>query len=198
MSESIATDYRSTLNLPRTGFPMKADLSRREPDRVAWWQHERVYERRLARNAGGTPWILHDGPPYANGEVHMGHFLNRVLKDVFVKVHLLDGRYAKFVPGWDMHGLPIEYEALKHLGLDFREVDPVELRARCRDRALYWLGIQRDTFLRTGQFGEFAHPYMTIASEYEATIVEALADLAEKKQLYKGLRATLWCVHDET
>jgi isoleucyl-tRNA synthetase len=197
-TKGIATDYRSTLNLPQTGFPMKADLAQREPARVAWWKEQRVYERRLERNAGAQPWILHDGPPYANGEVHMGTFLNRVLKDVFFKVHLLRGRYARFVPGWDMHGLPIEHGALKQLGLDFREVDPIQLRARCREFALHWLNVQREAFLRMGLLGEYDHPYMTIQKEYEATIVEAIAGLAAADQIYKGLRATLWCVHDET
>ncbi len=192
------TDYRATLNLPKTDFPMKADLPKREPDRVAWWKQHQVYERRLARNAKNPPWILHDGPPYANGGVHMGTFLNRVLKDVFVKVHLLDGKFAKFVPGWDMHGLPIEFETLKHLKLDFRKIDPIELRAKCRERALYWLDVQRTTFLRMGLLGEFDHPYRTIDKEFEAVIVEALADLSEAGQLYKGLRSTLWCIHDET
>ncbi|MEO9097652.1 MAG: isoleucine--tRNA ligase [Candidatus Baltobacteraceae bacterium] len=198
MSETVTTDYRSTLNLPKTVFPMKADLPQREPDRVRWWKEEGVYERRLAKNAHEPPWILHDGPPYANGEVHMGTFLNRVLKDVFVKLHLLDGRFAKFVPGWDMHGLPIEFETLKHLGLDFRQVDPIELRAKCRERALYWLDVQRATFLRMGLLGDFEHPYRTIDAEFEAVIVETLAELAEAEQLYKGLRSTLWCIHDET
>jgi isoleucyl-tRNA synthetase len=198
MSETITTDYRSTLNLPKTTFPMKADLPKREPERVAWWHEQRVYERRLERNAEHPLWILHDGPPYANGEVHMGTFLNRVLKDIFVKFHLLDGKYAKFVPGWDMHGLPIEFETLKHLKLDFRKVDPIELRAKCRERALYWLDVQRATFLRMGLLGEFEHPYRTLDKEFEAVIVETLGDLAEVEQLYKGLRATLWCIHDET
>jgi isoleucyl-tRNA synthetase len=198
VSEGIATDYRSTLNLPRTDFPMKANLPKREPERVAWWREHRIYERRLARNEHNSPWVLHDGPPYANGEVHMGTFLNRVLKDIFLKVHLLEGRYARFVPGWDMHGLPIEFETLKHLSLDFRAVDPIELRAKCRERALYWLGVQRDTFLRMGTLGEFDHPYMTISKDFEATIVQTLGELAAVNQLYKGLRSTLWCVRDET
>jgi isoleucyl-tRNA synthetase len=128
----------------------------------------------------------------------MGTFLNRVLKDIFVKVHLLDGKFAKFRPGWDMHGLPIEFETLKHLGLDFRKIDPIELRAKCRERALHWLDVQRTTFLRMGLLGDFDHPYRTIDKEFEAVIVEALADLAEADQLYKGLRSTLWCIHDET
>ncbi len=197
-NRTLATDYRSTLNLPTTDFPMRAELSKREPERVAWWQERRVYERRLERNAGNPQWILHDGPPYANGDVHMGGFLNRVLKDVFVKVHLLDGAYAKFVPGWDMHGLPIEFETLRHLGLDFHHIDPIALRAACRERAFYWLDRQRETFLRMGLLGDYAHPYRTIDKDFEATIVDTLADLAESRQLYKGLRPTLWCIRDET
>jgi isoleucyl-tRNA synthetase len=191
-------DYRSTLNLPHTEFPMRAELPKREPDRVRWWKDHGTYRRRLAANAGQPPFILHDGPPYANGDLHMGHFLNRVLKDAFVKINLLDGRYADFVPGWDMHGLPIERETLVHLGLDFHTVDPLELRAKCRERALFWLERQRAPMLRMGCFGHFDDPYMTIDPRFEATIVETLADLAEAQQLYRGLRSTLWCVHDET
>jgi isoleucyl-tRNA synthetase len=192
-------DYRGTLNLPRTAFPMKADLPKREPQRIAWWNEQGTYERRLERNAPGGAWILHDGPPYANGELHMGHFLNMVLKDMFVKIALLDGKYAKFVPGWDMHGLPIEYETLKYLGIkDFHAVDPLELRAQCKERALYWLDRQREQRRRMGTFGFLDHPYRTIDPSFEATIVNALADLAERQQIYKGLRSTLWCVHDET
>ncbi len=194
-----AVNYRQTLNLPKTSFPMKAELPAQEPDRVAWWRDRRTYERRLERNAGNAPWILHDGPPYANGDLHMGHFLNMVLKDVLVKIALLDGKYAKFVPGWDMHGLPIEYETLKHLGItDFHAIDPLELREQCKARALFWLDRQREQRVRMGTFGFFDHPYRTIDPSFEATIVNALADLAERQQIYKGLRSTLWCVHDET
>ncbi len=197
-NETLSTDYRSTLNLPATNFPMRGDLPKKEPGRVAWWRAQGVYERRLAANAGNPQWILHDGPPYANGNLHMGHFVNRVLKDVFVKVHLLDGFDARFVPGWDMHGLPIEFETLKHLGLDFHKIDPIELRAKCRERAIHWLDVQRQTILRMGVLGDYDHPYRTIDKEFEATIVDTLADLAEAGQTYKGLRATLWCPHDET
>jgi isoleucyl-tRNA synthetase len=192
-------DYRSTLNLPKTDFPMRAELPKREPDRVRWWAEHDTYRKRLAKNAGNPPFILHDGPPYANGDLHMGHFLNRVLKDAFVKINLLDGKYANFVPGWDMHGLPIEMETLKHLKLDFHTVDPLELREKCRERALYWLDRQRTAILRMGcGFGHYDDPYMTIAPRFEATIVDVLAELAQAQQLYKGLRATLWCIHDET
>lgn len=195
---SPSADYRATLNLPTTAFPMRADLAAQEPARVAWWREDRTYERRLARNADGAPWILHDGPPYANGDLHMGHFVNRVLKDVLVKVHLLEGRYAKFRPGWDMHGLPIESETLKHLKIDFRTIDPIELRAKCRERALFWLDKQREAILRMGVLGDYEHPYRTIDASFEGEIVDALADLADAKQMYKGLRSTLWCVRDET
>ncbi len=199
MSDQSERDYRDTLNLPKTAFPMKADLPKREPARIDWWRERGTYERRLERNKKNAPWILHDGPPYANGELHMGHFLNMVLKDMFVKIGLLEGKWANFIPGWDMHGLPIELETLKHLGIkDFHEIDPLELREKCKERAIYWLERQRATRVRMGNFGDWEHPYRTIDPSFEATIVETLAELAEKSQLYKGLRSTLWCVHDET
>ncbi len=199
MSETVERDYRDTLLLGNTAFPMRAELPKREPGRIEWWNDHDAYHRRLERNRKNGPWILHDGPPYANGELHMGHFLNMVLKDMFVKIALLEGKWAEFVPGWDMHGLPIELETLKHLGIkDFHEIDPLELREKCKERAIYWLDRQRATRVRMGNFGEWAHPYRTIDPSFEATIVDALADLAEKNQVYKGLRSTLWCVHDET
>jgi isoleucyl-tRNA synthetase len=200
MSETTARDYRSTLNLPKTDFPMRAELPKREPDRVRWWAQRGTYAKRLERNRadGGKPYVLHDGPPYANNDLHMGTFLNRVLKDALVKIHLLNGEYSDFVPGWDMHGLPIERETLKHLKLDFRSADPLELRRACRERALYWMNRQREQMLRMGTFGRFDDPYMTIVPAFEATIVETLADLTEQEYLYKGLRSTLWCVYDET
>jgi isoleucyl-tRNA synthetase len=199
MNMTAERDYRNTLRLPKTAFPMQAQLPKREPARIEWWEQEGVYERRLQRNKQNGPWILHDGPPYANGELHMGHFLNMVLKDMFVKIALLDGKWAEFVPGWDMHGLPIELETLKHLGIkDFHEIDPLELREKCKERALYWLDRQRSVRVRMGTFGEYSRPYRTIDPSFEATIVEAIATLAEKQQLYKGLRSTLWCWHDET
>ena len=200
MSETVERDYRATLNLPKTGFPMRAELPKREPERVRWWTQHDTYRKRLERNRvrGGAPYVLHDGPPYANNDLHMGTFLNRVLKDALVKIHLLDGEYSDFVPGWDMHGLPIERETLQHLKLDFRSADPIVLRRACRKRALYWMNRQREQMRRMGTFGRFDDPYMTIAPTFEATIVETLADLIDADYLYKGLRSTLWCVVDET
>lgn len=196
---TVQRDYRETLNLPSTSFPMRAELPKREPDRVAWWKEHRTYERRLEQNKAHGPWILHDGPPYANGNLHMGHFLNMVLKDMFVKIALLDGKWAKFVPGWDMHGLPIELETLKHLKIkDFHAIDPIDLREKCKERALHWMHAQLDTRMRMGTFGDYDHPYRTIDASFEGTIVDTLADLAQNGQIYKGLRSTLWCIHDET
>ncbi len=199
MSDTDVRDYRDTLLLGNTAFPMRAELPKREPARIDWWQSQGTYQQRLESNRKNGPWILHDGPPYANGELHMGHFLNMVLKDMFVKIALLEGKWAEFVPGWDMHGLPIELETLKYLGIkDFHEIDPLELREKCKERALFWLDRQRTTRVRMGNFGEWDRPYRTIDPSFEATIVDALADLAESNQIYKGLRSTLWCVHDET
>ena len=124
-------DYKATLHLPKTDFPMKANLAQAEPKMLAWWDEIGIYKRLRESAADRALWILHDGPPYANGNLHMGNFLGMVLKDMFVKIALLDGKYAKFVPGWDMHGLPIEYETLVHLGVkDFHSIDPLELRRR--------------------------------------------------------------------
>ncbi|HET7815481.1 MAG TPA: isoleucine--tRNA ligase [Candidatus Baltobacteraceae bacterium] len=199
MSETQQRDYRETLNLPATAFPMKADLPKREPARVAWWREQRTYEKRLERNRAAGPFVLHDGPPYANGNLHMGHFLNMVLKDVFNKIALMDGKFANFKPGWDMHGLPIELDTLKHLKIkDFHAIDPLELREQCRLRAIHWLDRQRESRTRMGNFGDWEHPYRTIDPSFEAAIVETLAELAKNDQLYKGLRSTLWCIHDET
>ena len=200
MSDTTAQrDYRDTLNLPSTSFPMRAELPKREPERVAWWKERGTYQRRLERNKADGAWILHDGPPYANGNLHMGHFLNMVLKDMFVKIALLDGKWAKFVPGWDMHGLPIELETLKHLKIkDFHAIDPIELREKCKERALHWMHAQLETRMRMGTFGDYEHPYRTIDPSFEGTIVDTLAELAQNGQIYKGLRSTLWCIHDET
>lgn len=197
--EVTRRDYRSTVHLPVTGFSMKADLVKREPEIVATWREQDVYHRRLEMNAAGETWTLHDGPPYANGNLHMGHFLNMVLKDMLVKIALIDGKRAKFVPGWDMHGLPIELETLKSQKVKrAQDLDPETLRALCKERAEYWLDKQRTTRLRMGAFGEFDSPYRTVDPSFEFTIVTTLAELAEQGQIHNALRPTPWCVQDET
>jgi isoleucyl-tRNA synthetase len=192
-------DYRGTLNLPKTDFPMKADLPKREPQRVEWWNEQGTYERRLERNAPGGAWILHDGPPYANGELHMGHFLNMVLKDMFVKIALLDGKYAKFVPGWDMHGCR---SSTKRSSIWESRIFTPSIRSNCASSARSARSTGSTVSASSGgawaPSGFIDHPYRTIDPSFEATIVNALADLAERQQIYKGLRSTLWCIHDET
>src|SRR6185369_7031791 len=186
-------DYKATLNLPKTDFPMKANLTEAEPRMLAWWEEIGIYKR-LRQVAADRPlWILHDGPPYANGHIHLGHVLNKVLKDVIVKSRSMAGFNAVYVPGWDCHGLPIEHQVDKVLGLDKpgvdvrRAMDPIEKIRRCREYALKFIDIQREEFKRLGVFGDWDHPYMTMAPTYEGVIVREFGRLVGRGLVYKGL-----------
>ncbi|MBI4590408.1 MAG: isoleucine--tRNA ligase [Candidatus Rokubacteria bacterium] len=197
-------DYKATLNLPRTDFPMRANLSRLEPEMLRRWEATDIYMR-LRETAGDRPlWILHDGPPYANGHIHMGHVLNKVLKDFIVKSRSMLGQNAVFVPGWDCHGLPIEHQVDKELGLDQatvdirRAMDPVEKRRRCREYALRFIDIQREEFKRLGVFGNWKNPYLTMASAYQAVIVREFGRFVGRGIVYKGLKPVHWCMHCKT
>jgi isoleucyl-tRNA synthetase len=199
-----AMDYKSTLNLPKTAFPMKANLTQSEPQMLAWWQGVDIYKR-LRAAAGERPlWILHDGPPYANGHIHLGHVLNKVLKDVIVKSRQMLGFNAVYVPGWDCHGLPIEHQVDKALGLDSatvdvrRAMDPIEKIRRCREYALKFIDIQREEFKRLGVFGDWDNPYMTIAPAYEAVIAREFGRLVGRGLVYKGLKPVHWCMYCKT
>src|ERR1700681_692790 len=156
-----AADYKSTLNLPRTDFSMKADLSRREPERQKAWVEMRLEEKIRAASLGRPKFILHDGPPYANGHLHMGHALNKTLKDLIVRSHTMMGFDAPYVPGWDCHGLPIEKQVDKKLGSKKREMDPLAIRKACREYASRFIDIQRDEFQRLGVGGLWNRPYTT-------------------------------------
>jgi isoleucyl-tRNA synthetase len=197
-------DYKATLNLPKTAFPMKANLIQSEPQMLAWWEGIDIYKRLRAAAADRPLWILHDGPPYANGHIHLGHVLNKVLKDVIVKSHQMLGFNAVYVPGWDCHGLPIEHQVDKALGLDSATVDvrqamdPIEKIRRCREYALQFVDIQREEFKRLGVFGDWGHPYMTIAPEYEAVIVREFGRLVGQGLVYKGLKPVHWCMYCKT
>src|SRR2546427_778878 len=170
-------DYKATLNLPKTDFPMKANLAQAEPRMLAWWDEIGIYKRLREAAADRPLWILHDGPPYANGNIHMGHVLNKVMKDLVVKSRGMLGFNAVFVPGWDCHGLPIEHQVDKELGLDDaagdirRAMDPVEKRRKCREYALRYTDIQRNEFKRLGVFGDWDDPYVTMAPAYQALAV---------------------------
>ena len=191
-------DYKSTLNLPKTDFPMKANLPQREPEMLAKWGDQQLYQR-IQENGEGRPlYLLHDGPPYANGRIHIGHALNKILKDVIVKSKTMAGYRAPYVPGWDCHGLPIEHQVTKELGEKKKSLSAVQLRRLCRDYADKYYQIQREEFQRLGVLGDWANPYLTMDRDYEATIIQEFGKFVEKGGVYKGLKPVLWCTVDQT
>jgi isoleucyl-tRNA synthetase len=197
-------DYKDTLNLPKTTFPMKANLPKLEPEMIGRWDAVDIYDRIRQAAAGRPLWILHDGPPYANGHIHMGHLLNKVLKDFIVKSRSMLGHNAVYVPGWDCHGLPIEHQVDKELGLDTasvdvrRAMDPLEKIGRCREYATRFINIQREEFKRLGVFGDWKHPYITMEPAYQATIAREFGRFVGRGIVYKGLKPVHWCMHCKT
>ena len=189
---------KSTLNLPQTGFPMKAGLPVNEPQRLKSWQESNLYGQIRAARAGSPRYILHDGPPYANGAIHLGHALNKTLKDFVVKTKTMAGFDAPYVPGWDCHGLPIEIKVDEQLGRKKLEMDPVAVRRACREYAQKYLDLQRSQFIRMGIFGRWAQPYSTMDPVYEARIAETFFHFFENGFVYKGLKPVSWCIHDRT
>src|SRR5580692_3989930 len=189
---------KSTLNLPKTAFPMKANLPENEPKRLAAWQQQHLYAQIRAARTGAAKYILHDGPPYANGAIHLGHALNKCIKDFVVKTKTMAGFDAPYVPGWDCHGLPIEIKVDEQLGRKKLEMDPLAVRRACREYAQKYVDLQRSQFERIGVFGRWDSPYLTMSNGYESSIVETFYDFFEKKFVYKGLRPVYWCIHDKT
>ena len=188
------TDYKATLNLPTTGFPMRANLAQREPGMLKNWQKNDVYGQIRAARAGREKFILHDGPPYANGDIHIGHAVNKTLKDIIVKSRTLMGYDAPYVPGWDCHGLPIEHNVEKKIGKAGVKVDCRKFRAKCREYAMKQVDGQRKDFIRLGVFGEWDNPYLTMNFKVEADIVRALGKIAENGHLVKGYKPVYWSV----
>jgi len=186
-------EYKQTLNLPRTDFPMRANLPQREPARAEAWLTSGLYESLRKANADKPRFVLHDGPPYANGHVHLGTALNKVIKDIVVKSRLLAGFDAPYVPGWDCHGMPIEHQVVKQLGAKARELGQLEIRRRCRAYAEKFVSVQRGEFQRLGVLGDWDNPYLTMAPSYEAGIVRVFGQLVEKGFIYRGLRPVHWC-----
>jgi isoleucyl-tRNA synthetase len=194
-------DYRDTVFLPKTEFPMKAGLAQKEPAILARWAKIGLYDRLREQRAGRTRFLLHDGPPYANGDIHMGHAMNKVLKDIIVRSQSLMGKDAPYVPGWDCHGLPIEWkveEAYRAKKLNKDEVDPVAFRAECRAYAEKWVGVQRGQFERLGVMGDWSNPYLTMNFESEAIIAGELLKFAESGQLYRGAKPVMWSPVEKT
>ena len=186
-------DYKDTLNLPVTDFPMKANLASMEVKMLEKWASEDLYGQIMKAGAGKPTFILHDGPPYANGNIHSGHALNKILKDIVVKFKTMTGHHAPFVPGWDCHGLPIEHQVDKNLGKDKAKFTPAEKRRLCREYAEKYVGVQREEFKRLGVLADWDHPYLTMAHDYEMVIIRELIKLLKAGSLYRDFKPVHWC-----
>jgi len=189
----MSQDYNSTLNLTKTDFPMRGNLPKREPDTLQKWEDEKLYDKMMANNEGKPSYILHDGPPYANGSIHLGTALNKILKDFIIKQKNMSGFKAPYVPGWDTHGLPIELKAMKSMGVENGAISPVELRKHCKEFALTHVKSQMAQFKRLGSIGNYDRPYLTLRPEYEARQIEVFGKMAEDGYMYKGLKPVYWC-----
>ncbi|MCI0667845.1 MAG: class I tRNA ligase family protein, partial [Methylococcaceae bacterium] len=185
-------DYKHTLNLPNTPFPMKANLANREPERLQQWNEADLYARIRERFAGKPKFVLHDGPPYANGAIHIGHAVNKVLKDIIVKSKTMSGYDAPYVPGWDCHGLPIELMVEKKIGKPGIQVEPAEFRKACRDYAAKQIELQRDEFMRLGVFGDWQNPYLSMDFAFEADIIRALGKIGARGFIEQGAKPVHW------
>ena len=197
-STLVPLELKSTINLPRTGFPMKANLPQNEPKIMARWELMKIYERIREVRKGAPVYVLHDGPPYANGPIHLGTAMNKCLKDFIVKSKCMSGFDSPYVPGWDCHGLPIEIKVDQQLGGKKLRMRPVDVRAECRKYAEKYLDLQRQQFKRIAVFGRWDEPYSTMTPQYESAVVAELYAFLEKESVYKGLRSVYWCIHDET
>jgi isoleucyl-tRNA synthetase len=196
MSNNI--DYKNTLNLPKTDFPMKADLPKKEPAMLAAWQGQDLYGRIRAKGRAKPKYVLHDGPPYANGDIHIGHALNKTLKDIVVKYKTLKGFDSPYVPGWDCHGLPVEHQLFKELKINKYQIGQLEFRKKAHAYASRYVGIQKEEFKRLGVLGDWDNPYLTIDPHYEEGIVSSFNILVKKGYIYRGLKPVNWCFRCET
>ena len=194
----MAQDYNSTLNLPQTEFSMRGNLTQKEPAMIEGWEKDRTYYDMIKKNDGKPLYVLHDGPPYANGDIHMGTALNKVLKDIIVRYKNMNGFCAPYIPGWDTHGLPIELRALKEIGVENGAISAVELRKHCHEYALKQVDNQKKQFQRLGVWGDFDDPYLTLKPEFEARQVEIFGDMYGKGYIYKGLKPVYWCPDCQT
>src|SRR6185436_18643163 len=198
--QETKSKYKDTVILPDTPFPMRGDLAKREPEILARWDATRLYERICAARAGAPLFVLHDGPPYSNGNIHYGHILNKILKDIVIKSRTMAGFRTPYVPGWDTHGLPIELAVERDPAIrdKRRTMSAAEFRRQCRAFALGFVDVQRAEFQRLGVLGDWAHPYLTLDPTYEAAIARALAKFARDGYLYRGKKPVVWCPRDKT
>ncbi|TAN60106.1 isoleucine--tRNA ligase [bacterium] len=191
-------DYKPTLNLPSTAFAMKASLSQNEPKMLEFWQNEDIYGKIRQKYQGKTKYILHDGPPYANGNIHIGHALNKILKDIIVRFKTMRGFDAPYVPGWDCHGLPVEHQLFKELDIPKEQISRVDFRQKAYQYAMRFVNSQKEEFKRLGVFGEWVNPYLTLDKNYEYQAVLALGELVKRGFIYRGLKPVNWCAACET
>ena len=197
----MTTDYRDTVFLPKTDFPMRANLPKREPFVLARWQEMDMYTRLREQSKGREKFILHDGPPYANGNLHIGHALNKILKDVINRSQQMQGKDANYVPGWDCHGLPIEWKIEEKYRAEGKDKDAVpvnDFRRECREFAEHWVEVQTDEFKRLGVEGDWKRPYKTMTFAAEAQIAREISKFAVNGGLYKGAKPVLWSVVEKT
>ncbi len=194
----MSVDYNETLNLPKTDFSMRAGLPQKEPEMLKNWKENDLYKKVIENNEGKKTFILHDGPPYANGDIHMGTAMNKILKDIIVRYKNMNGFKAPFVPGWDTHGLPIELKALNKAGDKKSSISKLELRKICKEFALHYVENQSQQFQRLGVVGDFENPYLTLRPEFEARQVEIFGEMVKNGYIYKGLKAVYWCPKDKT
>ena len=191
-------NYSSTVNLPQTKFPMKANLPVREQDIISFWSNIDVYSKMCQNNREKEKFVFHDGPPYANGHIHMGHALNKVLKDIIVKYKSMKGHYTYFIPGWDCHGLPIEYQLFKELKVNKSEINILDFRKKAKEFAEKFASVQKDEFIRLGTFADWENPYLTMTPEYELGIVHVFKELVKAGYIYRAKKPIYWCMYCET
>ena len=192
------SDYKKSLNLPDTSFPMKANLTQREPEMLRWWEENNIYGTMLEASGSRGSFRLHDGPPYANGHLHLGHALNKILKDITIKSRNIQGQQSVYVPGWDCHGLPIELKVEHELGEKKKEMPSYAVRRRCRQYADKFIDIQRKEFKRLGVLGDWDHPYKTMLPEYESATATELANFVEKGNVVRSKKPIYWCCSCQT
>ena len=194
----MAQDFNATLNLPKTDFPMRAGLPKREPEMLRRWEEEHLYEEMLKKNEGKPRFSLHDGPPFSNGNIHMGHALNKSIKDFIVRSYAMRGDYTPYIPGWDNHGMPIESAIIKEQKLNHKAMSVADFRSACEAYALKYVGIQREGFKRLGVVGDWDHPYLTMDKGFEADEIRIFGRMYRNGHIYKGLKPVYWCPKDET
>mgnify|MGYP000602154053 CR=1 FL=1 len=191
-------DYKATLNMPKSGFPMRAGLPKREPEMLKHWEEMDLYNVMLKKNEGKPRFALHDGPPFSNGGLHMGHALNKSLKDFITRSYAMRGYYTPYIPGWDNHGMPIESAIIKQNKLNHKAMPVSEFRSACHEFAQHYIDVQMEGFKRIGVLGDWEHPYKTMDPGFEAEEVKVFGEMYKKGYIYKGLKPVYWCYHDET